>query len=324
MKSVLLFVFLLSAFQCFSVSAFAQLLLPDSLLRPDSLGIYHPAAMPQRERRFYVIPAPVVAYTPDTGWLGGVYVAAITHLRGAKQPSTLPLKIIYSERKQLVASIEPELMSRNWRVKNETEYQRWPSTFWGIGNATRDGQEEQFTAQSFRFELGVSKQVRPHLYLGLGEKFKQIKITKVEVGKRLETAGPRGMKTISGLGAGGAWDTRDNNFFPHSGSYHQLSMYVFRRGLGSDYTYNRYWIDLRRYLPLGGTHTLAVQGFGAFTEGTPHLLHARAPRWRNAPARLQRRPLSRQSIRHGAGRIPLPHRLAIPRRGLRRRGRRLR
>jgi hypothetical protein len=257
---------------CFLLAshAFAQMVLPDSLLRPDSLGIYHPAELPKVERQFYIIPYPVIGYTPDTRWIGGLFAQTVVHFHGSEKPSSLPLKIFYSERKQFVAGIEPELFFGKWRIKNETVYERWPSTFWGIGNQTRGSDEEQFTARTFRFDLNVSRRVRPHLYLGFGNKFEQEQVTELEAGKRLAVIAPRGPRTTSGLGFGGAWDSRDNNFQPLSGGYHQLSLYVFRRGLGSDYTYNRYWLDLRRYLPLSGTHSLAIQAFGAFTEGTPH------------------------------------------------------
>ena len=51
------------------------------------------------------------------------------------------------------------------------------------------------------------------------------------------------------------------------GQLHQSWAGLYRKGLGSDFTYNRYGLDLRRYWRLHGTHSLALAGLRQLYRG---------------------------------------------------------
>jgi outer membrane protein assembly factor BamA len=75
--------------------------------------------------------------------------------------------------------------------------------------------------------------------------------------------------TSSGGGVAFSWDTRDNIYFPSSGSFHQFDHTVFDPGLGSDHAFQRTILDLRVYVDLGLKHIIAIQAGGMIAGGDP-------------------------------------------------------
>jgi outer membrane protein assembly factor BamA len=73
----------------------------------------------------------------------------------------------------------------------------------------------------------------------------------------------------AGLGFAANWDSRDNTFSAHSGSFYQVTGLFYRNAFGSDYTFTDIQIDARNFFEIGRTHVLAVQAGGEFIEGLP-------------------------------------------------------
>jgi outer membrane protein assembly factor BamA len=67
--------------------------------------------------------------------------------------------------------------------------------------------------------------------------------------------------TTSGIGFLLDWDTRDNIFYPTSGSFHQFSATLFGNSLAGDFPYHKVTFDFRTYRPFSGSHVLALQGY---------------------------------------------------------------
>jgi outer membrane protein assembly factor BamA len=72
----------------------------------------------------------------------------------------------------------------------------------------------------------------------------------------------------SGLGFSLAYDSRNSIFFPVRGSFIELQTTVYDNSIGSEFSYQRYLVNYRKYVPLTYNHTLALQAFGNFTGGT--------------------------------------------------------
>lgn len=74
-----------------------------------------------------------------------------------------------------------------------------------------------------------------------------------------------GTGTLNSVGLSALYDTRDDIFNPHVGSYANASISV--AGLGGDYNFTRYTVEGRHYVPLGDKHTLALRGWGGIVTG---------------------------------------------------------
>jgi hypothetical protein len=226
-------------------------------------------------RKLSIIPVPVIAYTPETKWMFGAYVGMIYHMEDSLRPSSTSIKALYSQRKQFVFGFDPTVYAGAYQISNVTEFLKWPDYFYGIGNDVPDSAEEEYTARIIASDFMVRRELRPQFWAGVRYQFERIKLLAVE---------PRGMlaaKTLpapvegitSGAGVSVSYDTRDNIFFPLTGSLANLSASFYRRGLGSEFSYDNYVVDLRHYLPLTGTHLVAFQIYGSFISGTPHFRH---------------------------------------------------
>jgi outer membrane protein assembly factor BamA len=96
-------------------------------------------------------------------------------------------------------------------------------------------------------------------------------MAEVETGGQLETRAVPGTTDGQALGLGASLvrDTRSSTVYPRHGAYHQLLIDAFLRVWMGDYRFGRYTLDLRRYVPVGRSHVLALQALGVATSGGP-------------------------------------------------------
>ncbi len=77
-----------------------------------------------------------------------------------------------------------------------------------------------------------------------------------------------GTGNLNSVGLSALYDTRDDIFNPHVGSYANGSANV--AGFGGDFSFNKYTLEGRHYLPLGKNHTLAMRAWvGTVTGDAP-------------------------------------------------------
>ena len=224
-------------------------------------------------KKFGIIPVPFVAYAPETRWAGGVFAGVVYRFTGVERPSASSFSAMYSERKQFDVKADPSVYVGSWHFTHESEWQKWPDSFWGIGAHTADDAEESLTARVFRTETGVNKELWPQVWAGMHYQYESVKLLEFEPGGWFDTMKQRDARIsgrTSGAGAGLGYDTRDNVFFPSRGVNCDAGATWFDPLLGSQFTYTEYFFNLRQYLPLHGSHVLAFQGFGRFVDGLPN------------------------------------------------------
>ncbi len=68
-----------------------------------------------------------------------------------------------------------------------------------------------------------------------------------------------GTGTLNSVGLSAIYDTRDDLFSPHTGSF--LNGSVTMAGLGGTYNFNKYVFEGRHYIPLGERSTIALRGW---------------------------------------------------------------
>jgi outer membrane protein insertion porin family len=74
-----------------------------------------------------------------------------------------------------------------------------------------------------------------------------------------------GTGTLGSVGLSALYDTRDDIFNPHVGSFANGSVNV--AGLYGDFDFNKYTLEGRHYIPLGKKHTLALRAWGGIVTG---------------------------------------------------------
>ncbi len=237
--------------------AFAQVADVDSLVGGE------PGSPPPRSGLLYVLP--VLAYSPETELAFGASTGFYLRLSDdpARRPSTFNPTIIVTTADQLMALIAGDVWWHDdtWHAAGMVGYLKFPTRFYGLGDDTREADEETLTPHYPRADVTVSRALARGLYLGARLEWEHVRITGTGESSFLRSGAVTGADggTLVGVGAVLTYDTRDALFYPTRGWLHQLGVSRYAPGLGSDFAYTRTTLDLRRFLSLGGTRVVACQ-----------------------------------------------------------------
>lgn len=224
---------------------------------------------------------PVVFYTPETKWAlggGGLYYFRLTGDKTVDRPSNIAFIAVYTQRKQMNFSFNPDLyLGKGFHIQWNLQYSDFPDYFYGVGRDTAEEMEELFTSRFWKLSLEALKKIYGPLNIGFIYFFDRTKLTDLDEAPLLAAGDIPGSNggTASGLGCFMTYDSRDSIFYPTRGSFHQFSATAFGRSMGSDFTFNRFYLELRKYHPLARAHTLAFQSRLLLQSGEP-------PFWRLA------------------------------------------
>jgi hypothetical protein len=227
----------------------------------------------KKSRDSSFVALPVIFYTPETKLALGVGGGYYFRTGPATKPSRLDGFMMYTLRKQFRITLAPDIYFRRntYRVQSLFSFSHFPDKFFGIGPDTTKEMEEDFVSRYYLIQLNIQRKL--FLNLSAGVKFELGKFSLVEVAEDGLLASGEVPGTEGGIGSGIGlyvnWDTRDNVYFPSFGSYHQAYAVFFGRAIGSDYLFNKYVLDLRKYFSCFTSHVLAIQGYFSFISGDP-------------------------------------------------------
>ena len=206
---------------------------------------------------------PVLFYTNRTGVALGAYGTHFFKNMGTPHKSTTSLALVYTLKSQIITQLSGQFYWADYRLKTDIDYLKFPDTFYGIGNDTKDEDAEDFTTERVGFELNFQKQVMANLYLGIAYDFERHDLIETDpegtlVEKKLP--GTQDIFNLSGVGFSINYDTRDHVIYCCNGSYFEFYWNMYDNITGSDYSYMEYYLDLRHYLQFTGNGIFAMQG----------------------------------------------------------------
>jgi len=223
-----------------------------------------------------IVPLPALFYQPETGTGFGVLVTYYFRPGRAGRdtpPSELGLTAIYTTKKQILTSLGTRLYlsGGSLRVAGNVAAIKFPTKFWGIGNATPDEAEEDYTPLAFLFVGEALQEVRRGWFLGGRVQVAHRTLREVSDSGQLVTG------TVPGSEDGRAvegsllvtYDVRDNTIYPNAGAYVQLTLLGAATALASDFGYGGLQLDARAYLSPLSRHVLALRALTSGRSGTP-------------------------------------------------------
>ncbi|HMK39210.1 MAG TPA: hypothetical protein VK569_07695, partial [Bacteroidota bacterium] len=220
--------------------------------------------------QFAVLPA--LAYTPETRFILGVVGAYIWESEDTLRKSSITADFLYSQNRQIQTGLSFDIYSDSGRSKiaGEAQYSYWPGKFYGIGNQTPAEVEEPFTEKFFRASLGLFLSVGEGFSAGPEYDFRASSVIQTSDGGALGSGAIAGVANYvaSGVGAAAILDTRIDNFSPRGGRLVYLSAHWYSKLLGSDYSFSRYIVDARQYVPFWGGHIIGFQAYFCALSGT--------------------------------------------------------
>ena len=231
-------------------------------------------SLKQKKSGFLLLP--IVFYSPETRLAAGTAVHYYFHTESNKlvsRPSSVLPAITYTQNKQIMSEINTDLYWKNdaYQISGRLAYIKFPTKFFGIGSSTLNSAEEKYTPKTFSLKLKFFKKVFSSLRAGVQYEFEQEKIIKMERNGLLARGNILGSAGgfVSGAGIRLNWDTRNNIYFPSFGSFLQCSAVLFSKKMGSDFSFNRYTLDIRKYWSLFPAQALALQGYLNIIMGHP-------------------------------------------------------
>jgi outer membrane protein assembly factor BamA len=148
-------------------------------------------------------------------------------------------------------------------------YSYFPDKFWGFGNNTPDQAEENYVFSQIFINPQLIRKIYKDFYVGFSYEMQKVYDLKYQQGGifDIENVAGKDGGIVSGAGFVIAWDSRDNAFYCTKGSYAQLMVLDFNKNFGSDFTYQNYVIDLRKFLMVRKKDVFAMQAFGYLNSG---------------------------------------------------------
>jgi len=217
---------------------------------------------------------PYIFYTPETRigvGGGGGYFFRNPCSCDQSRPSTVLGNVIYTQNKQLVLAVQPDIYWRDekYYLRTELSYQKFPDKFYGIGNRTWSDLEEDFTPEEIQVKLSLQVRLVSGFSAGPLYEYFDGSLKEAEAGGLLDqgTIPGSGGARVSGAGLQISWDTRDNIYLPSGGLHYRISAAWFHSALGSRYDFRRIVADLRQYLTVRASHVLAFQVYVRSTHG---------------------------------------------------------
>lgn len=222
---------------------------------------------------------PYVYYTPETAFaigVGGIatfYTSQLAVLRASK----FALSGYYSTRKQYKFSLAPQLYFAKNTIflSANINFGKYVDKFWGISRDAPDIENEDYDSRAWGimldFQFPPLLKILPRRKSGIIYDFLYKTITDTKGNPFLEAGDLTGTEggLSSGLGLAFVWDTRDHIFYPTAGGFYQLKGIFYRNTFGSDFNFDHYELDLRKYLAIAKGQVLAFHVFGSFQRGDP-------------------------------------------------------
>ncbi len=217
---------------------------------------------------------PFAVRSIETNWgFGGI---AARFFKAGKKDSSIRTSDVnvlglYTLRKQLILVLNSTIFfpKEDRIARFQASYSYYPDDFWGLGDHTPFTNEEGFGQKQFFINPQFLQRVRGSMYLGATYEFQHTGPVSYTPGGLLDQeniSGRYGGNT-SGIGPILSWDTRNNAYSPDHGFFAELQYVWFPSFLGSDFKFQFFSADVRKYIALSPKSVLALQGILDLTMG---------------------------------------------------------
>jgi outer membrane protein assembly factor BamA len=220
-----------------------------------------------------VTAAPFLKFAPETGLAGGVvglYYFRTDALHPDDRPSSVSGGITYTAKKQISTGVDYDFYFNRSvdHLSGGFDYKKIPFDFYGIGNHNPSQPLENYTplwiGGDAEFTINIFHTLQGEgLNVGIAAEVRHDALLIVSPNGVLASGSVAGSKggLSSGLGVAATYDTRDNTFSSRTGNYLDGKLMFYGKALGSDFSFTRFVLDSRKFIPVFKQSTVAVQGY---------------------------------------------------------------
>jgi outer membrane protein assembly factor BamA len=225
-----------------------------------------------RQNKFIAIP--LITYAPETRWGFGITGQYLFRFKkdSTLNPSIVGATFLYTLNKQYIVNPNWDLFFKQnkYRITGAFVYQRYPDSFFGIGNRTLENNREWFSSDYLLLKIRMVSRLPKNFFIGPQLRFEKTYNMKTDAAGIFEQQSVSGRNGYTATGAGLSliYDTRDNVLFPFRGAYVVLSHHSYPFWLRTDYPLTNINLDARYYWNLTRSHIIALNGYANFNFGT--------------------------------------------------------
>lgn len=255
MKKVTLFLAALLVSQ----SLFAQMKLIKKLLSNEK----------DTTRKASFMPIPVLGYAQETGFefgLGALYSFYIDRKDTANRSSNFSGTASYSTKKTYNLTLRGDAWTKGnlYHFLGEIKFKKMPFNFYGIGNNTRQTDEDKLIQQQVKFLFDAEKSLFQNAYTGISLGFENYDFVDQTSGG-IYTTSPALNDKLGGsalfFGVSQGYDTRNSNNYPTKGFFGRIT-YQYAPNLygNGDFKGSQIKVNIRNFWSLAPKVVLGVQG----------------------------------------------------------------
>ena len=227
--------------------------------------------LPQK-KRYSVLGAPVLFYTPETRFGFGASGFCFFNFRNDSvlaPKSSFSLGFAYTQNKQIISTLPFNLFlkNRSYQLYGEVTYNRFFYNFYGVGNDQSPDFVERYGVEFPRLRITALKKIVPHVYAGLRYAFDKFSLFKLDTTGQLIQGTVPGSKggIVSGLGGVFLYDNRDDVYYPSKGIWTELVIYHDDPATGSSFKYTRIAFDFCKYFSYK-KNILALNAYSIYSD----------------------------------------------------------
>jgi outer membrane protein assembly factor BamA len=233
-----------------------------------------PADTTHQKKKLSLTPFPAFFVSPENGVGFGALVVPVYNFGkdSLTRNSTGQVLAYYTTKKQSSLQLTYNIFTNREKyvLTGEAKYFDAPIFYYGIGNKNELSDSSLISYKFLNFQNRFLKQVIKFVFVG--GQFQINRMRDVSFKNPASRLKERPLEELDGtrtVGVGPALlvDNRDNPLNSRQGIYAEFGVFINSEGLGSEFAFTRYNLDLRRFIPLNDKQVLAFQGMGKFSSG---------------------------------------------------------
>ncbi len=210
---------------------------------------------------------PIAFSTPDTGFAGGAAViwAIPNPDAGENKSDTVRVFGFLTQKGQMMLAVGSSLYRDQGFILLEPSlsFGKSVETSYGLGALSSSDSEENYETEFVNLKFNAGWNLLKDSYFGPAIQLQSREYTDLtEAGslrRYLAVNDEEAESTRVGLGVQLKRDTRDNTFYTQKGVFSELELLAFDKDWGSDYNFNLFALEHRRFIPLDSRSVFAVQ-----------------------------------------------------------------
>ncbi|HTA63414.1 MAG TPA: BamA/TamA family outer membrane protein [Bacteroidia bacterium] len=216
-----------------------------------------------KKRKFLL--APELGRSPLTGFYTGIYYLQLFKLKGDTDSRTSNIETYgtVTEKHQFYLTLNNTVLFDHekyfWR--GNTYISKFNEFFYGLGNNIDVNTKDLINFNYFNSLQRVTRNVKPHTYLGLQAQFNKTYSLSYDKGGLLDESTAYGKGGSQNLGVGPLflYDSRDHVIYTRTGTYLDVSAMFFQKAFGSQYPFTNMIIDFRKFIKFYKNDVLSFQ-----------------------------------------------------------------